>query len=199
MKHKDENKNQKENKILEKVIRIGLSFVIISIVILYIWAIIFGKIQDDNKLKITDLATIVLASIIILMILYPEFTDKIKTFSFGSLKFELKEVRKKQAEQESKLDDITLILPLLLPKSKQELLINLADHKTENYKWDHSIRSDLRELRNTKLIKSLPGTQIGELRENPQKDIYTLIALTDLGAQWVKRIKEINQPEVTNI
>ncbi len=120
---------------------------------------------------------------------------QIKTLSFGDVKLEmLEKVKERQAQQEEKLDDLALVLPLLLPDSERKHLVNLAEGKTKNYKGNKSLRDELRRLRSIGLISMKKG-YISDIKDGVSFNLADHVELTSLGKRWVKRIGEIEDKD----
>jgi hypothetical protein len=97
---------------------------------------------------------------------------QLKSLSFGDYKVEMLErVREKQARQEDQIEDITLMLPFLIPANERAHLINLAEDRTKGYKANHPLKDGL------------------------PFDLAAYVELTDLGKRWVKRIQQIEKAE----
>jgi hypothetical protein len=121
---------------------------------------------------------------------------QLKSLSFGDYKVEMLErVREKQARQEDQIEDITLMLPFLIPANERAHLINLAEDRTKGYKANHPVRSELRRLRFLKLIRMRPDQHVGYLKDGLPFDLAAYVELTDLGKRWVKRIQQIEKAE----
>jgi hypothetical protein len=176
--------------------RIGLAVLIIGAMAAYVWALMTGNLPETRKLDLTTLAVIAFSIFLSFVLISPGFFQRLKIFEMSGFKLEmLEKVREKQMEQENKLDDIGLILPLLLSKAKQQHLLNIADGKTANYKGSHDGRSELRNLRSAGLLKSKPGTHISQLKDGTEYDVSKLLELTPLGTRWVSRIRANEQAE----
>jgi hypothetical protein len=85
--------------------------------------------------------------------------------------------------------DLGLVLSVLIPEPEQKHLLNIADAKTKGYKGGGSVRSELRHLRSIGLIRKHAGRNIGELKSDGVYDIADILELTDLGRQWVAKLK----------
>ncbi len=176
--------------------RISLALLIVGAMIVYVWALMTGNLPETRKLDITTLAVIAFSIFLSFVLISPGFFQRLKIFEMSGFKLEmLEKVREKQIEQESKLDDIGLILPLLLSKAKQQHLLNIADGNAANYIGSHDVRSELRNLRTAGLLKSKPGTHIAQLKDGTKYDVSKLLELTKLGARWVSRIRENEKVE----
>jgi hypothetical protein len=85
--------------------------------------------------------------------------------------------------------DLALLLPILIPKREQKHLLNIADGKTKGYKGRGTLRSELRHLRSIGLVKKHADRHIGELKSEGVDDLADIIELTDLGRQWVAKLR----------
>lgn len=170
--------------------------VLILMTLLYVYGVITGRIPDKQRIDAVTLCVIATGLLASYFLIRPAALDRVKKLELKGFKLEmLEKVKEKQAEQENRLDDITLALPLLLPKSLQKHLLDLANKKNIDYKGSHTIRAELRRLREAGLIKSFPGVHISKLADNEVVDITTLLEITPLGKRWVKRISEIEEAE----
>jgi hypothetical protein len=88
-----------------------------------------------------------------------------------------------------KASDLGLLLPVLIPDSERKHLFNIADGKTKGYKGGGSLRSELRHLRSIGLIRKHADRHIGELKSEGVYDLADLLELTDLGRQWVAKLR----------
>jgi hypothetical protein len=145
------------------------------------WA---AEVDVLKRIDNTTLLYLVVAGALLLL-------RQIKTFSFGDVKLEmLEKVRERQVQQEEKLDDLALVLPLLLPEKEQNHLVNLVEGKTKDYKGNKSLRDELRRLRSIGLISMKKG-YIGDIKDGMSFNLADLVELTSLGRRWTKRIGEI--------
>lgn len=87
------------------------------------------------------------------------------------------------------IEDMELMLSVLIPEPEQKHLLNIADGKTKGYKGGGSLRSELRHLRSIGLIRKRADRNIGELRSEGVYDLTDILELTDLGRQWVAKLK----------
>ena len=175
---------------------IGISIILMAIV--YLILIVAGRLPQLQRIDAISLVTVIAALVLGLVFIAPETLARIKILQVQGFKLEmLEKIKEKQAEQDDKLDDITLILPLLLSNEERKHLVNLSLGKTKYYPGNQAVRSELRRLRTMKLIRSLPDRRIAELKDNsPEKfDIASIVELTALGKRWVKKIKEIDDAE----
>jgi hypothetical protein len=176
--------------------RNSLIVAIVVAVSVYTFAVVVGYVPPDRKIDTANLAVIALAVLCVFLIANPAIFQRLKTFEVSGVKFEMLErVREKQAEQEHKIEDLDLILPLLLPKAERKHLLNLADRKTADYKGSAILRAELRRLRTATLIKSLPEFHIGQIEDNAKIDLTKYVVLTPRGERLVRRIRELEQAE----
>ena len=85
--------------------------------------------------------------------------------------------------------DPGLLLPVLIPEPEQKHLLSIADGKTKGYKGGGSLRSELRHLRSIGLIRKHADRHIAELKSDGVYDLADIIELTDLGRQWVAKLR----------
>jgi hypothetical protein len=85
--------------------------------------------------------------------------------------------------------ELELLLPVLIPKPEQKHLVNIGDGKTKGYKGGGSVRSELRHLRSIGLIRKHADRHIAELKSEGVYDLAEIVELTDLGRQWVAKLK----------
>jgi Predicted nucleotide-binding protein containing TIR-like domain len=88
----------------------------------------------------------------------------------------------------SNAQDIELLLPVLIPEPEQKHLLNIAEGKTQGYKGGGTVRSELRHLRSTGLIRSHSGRNIGDLTSGGVYNLSDFDELTELGQQWVAKV-----------
>jgi hypothetical protein len=88
-----------------------------------------------------------------------------------------------------KTQDLGLLLPVLIPEPEQKHLLNIADGKTKGYKGGGSLRSELRHLRSIGLIRKHADRHIAELKSDGVYDLAEIIEVTDLGRQWVAKLR----------
>jgi CAP12/Pycsar effector protein, TIR domain len=88
------------------------------------------------------------------------------------------------------MQDIGLMLSVLIPEPEQTHLLNIAAGKTKDYKGGGILRAELRHLRSMGLIRKHGDRHIGELTSEGTHDIARVVELTDLGRQWVARLKD---------
>lgn len=177
-------------------LRVFVVFAIGLAVAVYTIAIIFGKIPEDQRIDAVHFGIIVIASGIILFLLKPTIPDRLIRFEGAGIKLEmLEQVKEKQFQQAQLLDDISLMLPLLLPKNERKHLMNLDSRKTAGYKGNSAFRSEIRRLRSIGLIVMLQGRYVGHMKSGMEFDLALYVQLTDLGQRWVARIKQIEEHE----
>jgi hypothetical protein len=121
----------------------------------------------------------------------------VKTFRFGQLKLEMIErLRERQLEQEAKIADIALILPLLLQEKEVRHILALFSGQGVNYPWDDGLHEQLRRLRSIRLISNLPGQAIHDMKKDTGFNLASYVELTGLGRLWARRIEEIQGADI---
>ncbi|MFL6260567.1 MAG: hypothetical protein ACJ76Y_12705 [Thermoanaerobaculia bacterium] len=163
---------------------------------IYTGLVVLGMLPKDHQIDAVHLALIALSVFCIALLLSPEISERLKILEVKGFKIEmLEEVKERQAQQESRLEDIALMLPLLLPETERNHLRNLAQGTTLKYKDRDSLKVDLRRLRSIGLIRSRSGQAIGDIPHDSLFDLAAFVELTELGKRWVKRIQDIERFE----
>lgn len=176
-----------------------LAIVICTLILGYTVGVVSGHIPNERKIDAVHLAIIALGLLAVIIVLRPETFERLKLLEITGFKLEMLErVREKQARQESQLEDITLMLPLLLPEKERKHLLNLDRGRTSGYEGNGSLRAELRRLRSISLIRMLNGRHIGHLTNGSIFDLADYIQLTELGKRWVRRIEEIEKTETSS-
>ena len=88
-----------------------------------------------------------------------------------------------------KASEMGPLLPVLIPEPQRKHLFNIADGKTKGYKGGGTVRAELRHLRSIGLIRKHADRHIGELKSDGTYDLAEILELTDLGRQWVARLR----------
>ena len=193
---KDDSKKPEENTTRLPTYRTVMVVVLIILISGYTVSVVTGYVPAERRIDVPTLALITFTIICIFLLMNPGIFERLKIFEVSGFKLEmLEKVKEKQLEQENKLADIALTLPLLLPKVEQRHLLNLADGETADYKGSGALRAELRRLRTAGLIRSHPDMNIGHLEDGKIVDLAKYVALEPLGERWVKRIREVEQAE----
>jgi hypothetical protein len=184
-------------------LRVLLATVIGFAVAGYTVAVVAGWVPEKQRIDAVHFGIIVIAGGIVLLLLRPDFADRLKRFEGAGFKLEMleqvKEKQDKQArvldEQGNALDDIALMLPLLLPKTERKHLMNLDGGQTDSYKGNSAFRSEIRRLRSIGLLETRPDRHVGHMKSGMEFNLADYVRLTDLGHRWVTRIKQIEEKE----
>ena len=175
--------------------RLLFSLICGAVATAYAVGIVLGAIPLEHRLDATALTVLALATAAVVLLASPGLASRFKRLELQGFKLEMLErVKDKQAQQEERLDDIALMLPLLFPESERALLLTLAAGATRR-KGSHEVRVELRRMRSIGLLRKRPSRNIGELKDDLEVDIATLVELTPLGRQWSRRLKEIDEAE----
>jgi hypothetical protein len=177
-------------------IRLALATVTALLAVAYTVGIVSGLISEHRRIDFVSLAAISVAVVVVTLLLRPEVFERLKILEMSGFKLEmLEKVREKQVKQESELEDIRLILPVLLPDKERKHMLNLAAGKTRSYKGNHDVRTELRRLRSIKLIEMRKDREVNQMQDNLAFDLADYARLTPLGDRWVKRIRELYETE----
>ena len=174
-----------------------IAFFIGALSLAYVIGLVSGNIPKDRQIDATVIALIVLSAISILFLIRPDSFSRLKLLEMAGFKLELLEkVREKQEMQQIRLDDISLILPLLLPETERKHLFNLERGQIKEYVGRGALRAELRRLRSIGLIEMVhPDRHIGQLQGGGKFNLADYVRLTERGKRWVKRIQEIEKAE----
>ncbi len=177
-------------------IRIILSILVGFLVIFYTVLAVIGFIPAERKIDGVNLVIILIAAGIVILILHPELIDRLRVLEMAGFKLELlEEVAKKQSQQEVRLQELYMLLPLLLPEPEQKHLLNLANDHTRDYRGRDTLRDELRHLRSMGLIKMVNDHHISQITDGFEFDLAHYVRLEKRGSHWVEQIKEIERIE----
>ena len=195
----DEGEPMKQNNTKKPTI-LRLFFAILMTIagLSYTFLVITGKIPESRQLSATHLALLTFLSVGVFVLVSPESLRRLKLLELSGFRLELLErVREKQIEQAQALDAISLVVPLLLPKTEQKHLVNLLIAETENYKGGHTLRSELRRLRSVGLIRMTNKGFIADLKSDMRFDLAGYVELTELGLRWANQISKLEEKKKT--
>ena len=177
-------------------VRLGIAILLAFLAIAYTSAIVGGYIPQTRRLDAASLAVIAVLLIAILIALRPDLVERFKGFEMSGFKIEMLErVRERQAEQAIQLQDMSLMLPLLLPAKERKHLLNLAFGVTNGYQGSHPLRAELRRLRSFDLIRMRGDKHVSMMKDGMVFDLRDFIEPTASGQRWSKRIREIEDRE----
>lgn len=184
-----------ESKKVKHYLSIFFAILLSCLIIIYTIQVVSGELPKDNRIDIVHLTLISLVLIGITLLLKPEILERLKLLQIANFKLEMLErVREKQIRQEQQLEDISLIIPLLLPKTERKHLFNLDQGKTD-YEGNGSLRAELRRLRSIGLIEMVNNKNVGDMKTHLKFNLANFVKLTDLGERWVRRLKEIEKTD----
>jgi hypothetical protein len=166
---------------------------IVGLALAYSVGIVVGWIPPGQRIDAVHLTILVIAAALVALLLKPEFFSRIKLFEFAGLKLEMQKFKEEQEDQQSRLELIDQILPILLPVAERKHLLNLAGDEAENYKGNQSLRNEIRRLRSIDLLKMKGNKHISEMRDGLVFDLGDFVQLTRSGRGWVDRIKGIEE------
>jgi hypothetical protein len=183
---------ESEHKSLSPL-RIVLACVFGLLAIGYMTAIVSGQLRPDHRLDATSLALFGLLGIGIVLLLNPRQLEGLKLLEMYGFKLEIQKVRETQSEQATQLSNMSLILPLLLPKAERVCLVKLASGAAGDEPGSHDMRTALRRLRSFDLIRMRNGKHVGELKDGKRYDLEGFVELTRSGKSWAATITEIER------
>lgn len=169
-----------------RVLRPMFLFGVPTLVLLYVAGIVLGAIPEDRRLNTGEAIVVFAAGVTLFGALWPEILERLAKVKLGGVEFELKELSKKQQQQEASLDDIRFVLTLLLPLTERKHLENLWAGFTQNYQGNNTVRTELRKLRTLQLIENMRPIQ--EIKDGTVIDLKDFVRLTDAGRRYLERI-----------
>jgi hypothetical protein len=170
----------------------GIALLLALLAAGHVLAIVLGYLPESRRVDGPSIGVIAVLVFAILLVLRPDLVDRFKAMEMSGFKIEMLErVREKQAEQAVQLEDMSLMLPLLLPATERKHLLNLASGTAGNYKGSHSLRGELTRLRSLDLIKMKNDKHVSMMKDDTIFDLPDFIELTGLGKRWAKRITEL--------
>lgn len=173
-------------------LRILIAVALAAAGIIYTILVVMGRIPESQQLSATHLLMLVVLSAVVTLLIAPDNLKRLKLLELSSFKLELLErVREHQLKQSEALDTISLILPLLLPKTEQVHLINLLNRTASNYKGGSTLRNELRRLRSIALIKMTGKGNVADLTSDRTFDLSDYVELTELGKKWAVQVSSL--------
>jgi hypothetical protein len=177
--------------------RIWASVAAATLMSVYTFGIVFGYVPKDRRLDGSALTLVVVGLVAIAVLSQPDILNRLKVLEALNFRVELSEVKEKLARQSDDLTVIRMMLPFLLPDNERMHLINLARHRTANYKGGNPVRIELRRLRSIGLIRMHgQDRHIGQLTSGTTFDLADFVELTPLGEYWASRIDEIQKEDI---
>lgn len=176
-------------------LRIAMAAAIVLLLAAYTGAVLEGKIPADRKIDTSHLALLALGAVSVLIVCYPRMFSRVQSFEVAGVKASFESLLAAQARQQTELDLIRFVLPLLLPEMERKHLLNLSSSATKGYKGNTAVRGELRRLRSMGLIRMQPEKSIHDIKDNLEVDLSLFVGLTPLGQRWVERIEEFERTQ----
>jgi hypothetical protein len=162
-----------------------ISAVLLALVLVaYLIAVTVGWIPAGQKLGTADLMLVVVVLATMIVLLNPRILERIESVKFGRLEFQLSELRKD-------VDDIRFILRMLVTEPEKRHLEMLDEGDTSNYSFEGGLEQELRRLRALGCIKSKDGHRLADMPRAGSFDLADFVTLTDLGRDYLSRLKQI--------
>ncbi len=107
----------------------------------------------------------------------------------------IEEIRRKQAEQASQLEDLAQLLPHLLSESQRAQLLRLRNEAAGECPGSAALRGDLRRLCAMGLVRLKIGRRIRQIADGATVDPADFVELTSLGAEWIESLMVVEKAE----
>jgi hypothetical protein len=170
--------------------RMIVAVALLTLLVGYTYGVVSGAIEEKRRIDATHLVAIVVVGLFCAVLLSPKLLKRIKTIELQGFKLELEKVRERQRRQELEIEDIRLLIPVLLPDPERKHLTELSAGGAELAGNDRR-RSELRKLTSLGLVRRKPGRNIADLKDGQTLSTATLLEITPLGEQWVRRLAEL--------
>jgi hypothetical protein len=180
---------------LRIVFRFGVCLVIAAFLIWYIKGIAVGNLPDNHRIDAATLSVAIIGLLVIGFFVRPDLLERLTIVQALNFRLELSQVRDNLARQNDDLRTIRMLLPFLLPSAERKHLLNLKKHQTAGYFGRSVLRTELRRLRSSELIRMRPDRHIGQMTSGSSFDLADFVALSPLGKFWAERIEEIERGE----
>ena len=156
----------------------------------YILRVVLMPIPKGSRLDVAEIGLILMTGITACVILQPDLLLRVKNFKLLGLEVELERLREDQRRQKDELDDVRMVLTLLLQEHEIGHLRNLYRGETGGYRGCGPVRSELRKLRDLRLIQMKDGRNISELWDGREMDLRELVEVTSLGRKALERLDD---------
>ncbi len=160
------------------------------LLIIYVVAVLMGKISANRRISLADLGIIAILAVAISILFRPQLVRNVQRFEFGTFRFELRdqlrELQDTQKDHSNDLDEIRFVLETLVTADELRHLKNLGKGTTSNYERKDSLQAELRRLRSIGLIKT--KRYIAQMPD--RFDLAEWVELTDRGADYLRRVEK---------
>jgi hypothetical protein len=171
-----------------------VAVVVVVAMFVYIVAIVLGRIPAQQKLGVADIAVVILAIAIAIVLVRPKLLDGISHFKFGELELDwLQKLEENQRKQGDELDDVRFVLTLVLRESERAHLKNLESGNPPPYRGNEAVCAELRKLRTLGLIRNRKDRTIAETADKPNFDLKDVVELTGRGREYLERLGEYDE------
>lgn len=92
----------------------------------YLGLIVIEGLDEEKRLTLVELGILLLAGGSIALLVRPDLLGLVKLIEVAGIKLELERLQEKQKAQETELETMKIMLPLLLPTDERAHLKNLA-------------------------------------------------------------------------
>jgi hypothetical protein len=176
---------------VRSILRLLCAAILAVGLVIYLVAVVTGKVPAAQKVTIADLAALVIGLVLVSLLVRPRLIGLVEVLQIGQVKLQLRQLEDSQQSQKRELDDIRFTLSMLVSAEGRKHLQNLQAGTTSNYERSYWLESELRHLRLIGLIRSKRA--IGEMPSYPF-DLSDFIDLTDLGRDYLRRADLVLTP-----
>jgi hypothetical protein len=185
--------NTEDGKKSPSPFRASIAIAVGFIILAYTTLVVAGVVPKDRRIDNVTLAIIVAGVLCCVLLLKPNLMERLRLLELRGFKVEvLERLQERQIQQQSDLEDIRLIIPILLPEEERKHLLNVAHGKTADYKGGEPLRIALRRLCTIGLLRRRQDRQISDLHSSTKFNLADWVELTKLGRGWVHRLEELD-------
>ena len=171
--------------------RRSIAIGVASCVVIYLALAVCGVIKRDNRLNAAEMVLLALAGLVVVILLTPNFLERITKLKFSDFEIELDRIQKDQQQQKADLDGVRFVLSLLLKTEEVAHLRNLHSGDVQHYVGNGSVRTELGKLLELRLIERLPGRGLRQIKDNAQFVLSDFVRITTPGERCLERLAEL--------
>ncbi len=171
--------------------RILLAVVICLLAAVYTLGVIFGSIPTDCRIDASNLMVLGVSVFSAILLVSPDFFQRLRRLKVPGFEVEVEKLRRIQDQQQSELEAMSLLLPLLLNDLETKHLRELSEGGLATFPGSHRLRSDLRHLAVARLIERLPGRKIAEIKDGSSICLSEFVSLTQFGKRMADQLKKL--------
>jgi hypothetical protein len=153
----------------------------------YTFGIVIGLIPTERRIDGSTLVVLAFAGLLSTLLVNPNAFERLRRLKLAGFELEVEKLKQIQDQQQSQLDAISLLLPLLLNSGETTLLLDLSNDDATHL-GSKELRTELRHLAAVELIERLPGRKVGEVKDGASVHLFNYVRLTSFGRRMVAQL-----------